>query len=172
VGRQRPTVVGDKAGTVLSVSLSPSELRQIVESAITAQLGPVTSPPPARPLAVSGLAYDKFPGADLPDIEVTAFAVGVPRTTPLPDRQRRGAGGTPVKSSVAVRFTYFLRSDSHVLDQDAALVLETAIVAVVSEAESLDMQRPRFTGADRKVSADGTFLIGDLSFEAVHLYPL
>lgn len=154
------------------MSLSPASLRQAIEGAITAALGPAAAPPVAKPQRVASLAYDKFPGADLRNVEAASFAVGLLDTSGLPDRQRRQAGGTPVTTNVGVRFTWLLRSDHHVEDQDDALDREAAIVALVSSTSTADMQRPRFLSVSRRESDSGKLFIGDLKFACVHVYPL
>jgi hypothetical protein len=152
------------------VSASPANVRQMVEAAILAVLGPDTATP--IPSRLSSLAWEAFPGADLRDAEACSFAVGLPGSVALPGRQRGQAGGQPTTSQLGVRWSWSVAADRHVADYDAGLDREALLVRAVTGTPFVGFPRPRFVSATRSLRGDGTLLVGDLLFAVFHTYPL
>jgi hypothetical protein len=149
------------------LSLSPSAIRQRVETALVAALGALV--PVGRK---SSTTYDRFPMGDALDRTSHSFAVGLPRSASLPVRQLQAAGQIPTESSLGVRWTWLVKVDDQVASYDAALDRELVIVNAVLDTVGNRGPAPVWLSADRKIIGDGTFLLGELLFTVFHGYPV
>lgn len=114
----------------------------------------------------SNLAPGLFPGQEPRALQHLAFAVAVPESPALRDRQKP-ALGAPVETAVEVVFLHRLRGDAQVSDFDAFLDAEqTALEAVIGIART-DLVLG-FEGASREILADGTLAQATLRFNVQH----
>lgn len=118
----------------------------------------------------STLPYDVFGTGEAESLYHQGFAVGVPDTTPMGDRQRL-AEGTNVTTTVGVRWSYALGAQRMVEDQDAALAAEQSIIqAVMAIGQSRDLHLI-LTGASRQI-IDPEWIRGEITFRGIHLLAL
>lgn len=157
------------------MSLSVRRIRQRVQDAIAAAMGPGSTVSP--PWHASRYAWPIFPGSgDTRKIVTRAYAVGIVGTEVDPrSRQHRGTAGDDAlaTTTVSVRYTCSLRADGHVGDYDAALDHEADLVeAVLTMSADPDLNIRLSSIQARDVIADGTIYVGDLRFAVLHGYPL
>ena len=141
-------------------ALLPSVLAQRFVDALTAD------PPGFTQARVLAEVYGYTAGSLIHE----GFAVSVPTTTPIGDRQRTSIG-THVEDQVLVRWSYLLRPTDHWTDYKAALDAEQTLIAACM-AESTTMRTNtgiRFVSASREVHQTGEWVIGDLLFTATHV---
>lgn len=149
------------------MSLTPADLRSRIEAQITSALGS------ASPAWVpSAMAFDAFPGGDLDDQQALAFAVGLPSSDVIGGRTAPGRQ-VAVSTVVGVRWTYRLRSDTHVADYDAALGQEVELVQAVTATTGDRGPAAELVRIERGIAAeDAELFIGTVMFRVFHQYPL
>lgn len=114
--------------------------------------------------------YDQFGVTDGEGRFHKSYAVGVPATRPLPDRQRRSIG-TLVETRVGVRWAYQLGAKRQVTDYDAALAADAQIrAAVASIAQSTGLHLT--LGPCSRESDDQGWMTGEQEWTALHTLPL
>ena len=150
------------------MSLAPTDLRQRIESGLTAALGGL-----AVPWSVSRYNYDTFPGPDAKSVLDLSFAVGLVATQFSPDdRQRKDVRQAQAASSVGVKFASQLRGDNHVGDTDTALTREVALVEALRSISGVHGPAVRIESISRTTVGDGTVFLADLRCAVIHAYPI
>lgn len=102
-------------------------------------------------------------GADVNQLMHHAFAVSVPDSTPVEQRQRV-AEGLLVESTVEVRWAHRLRGDAQSTDYDGMADAEAPMVAAVL---GITAQRCVCTSLAREASRDG-WVVGTARFRVLH----
>lgn len=143
------------------MSLSPSALRQSIESALTANLTGWTK---------SNMVLDVFPGADTRDIEGLSFVVGLGESTMTPGRQR--PGGSVTNTQVIVKLARRIRPAAAPEDYDDALDKEQDLLSVLSATSGTGHQRPTVETVEREVVNDGHLFVSTVTCYVLHAYPL
>lgn len=142
--------------------LDVADLRARIAAAVEALAAPSAwkeSPNPAL--------YPRDPGrwAHL------SFAVTTPRTlfrSPVESsRLRRGTEGGLVDTTVLVRWVFRLRGDAMVADYDAALDAELVLMKALLGVALTDLHL-ELVSADRPISPEGEWLIGQVTLTAQH----
>lgn len=114
--------------------------------------------------------YDQFGASDGEGRFHKSYAVGVPSTAPMGDRQRASLG-VMVETQVRVRWAYKLGAQRQVTDYDAGLDVESDIrAAVATVAQSTDLHlllRPSSRSSD-----DQGWMTGEMEWVAIHRLPL
>lgn len=114
----------------------------------------------------STLAPDTFPGDTPRQTQHLHFAVAVPETPTLPERQKVTLGA-PVQTAVEVRFLHKIRTDAPNTDYDDFLDAEQAALVAVAGIARTDLTLG-FEGAGRESLADGTLALSILRFTVQH----
>jgi len=139
-------------------------LRQRVETAIDAVTG----------FSVSKHPHDVF-ARDPSSVLHQRFAVGVPTTTPVPNRRQRTTDGAVVNTVIAVTFCIRVKPKDQVASYDEALDAEHSIIkAVMAKTTALSANASiSYAGtSSRNVDPAGEWFIGDIEFNALHVLDL
>ena len=139
-------------------------LRQRVETAIDA----VTGFSPAKH------PYNVF-GRDPSSVLHRRFAVGVPRTEPVPNRRQRTDVGAVVNTLIGVTYCMRVRPKDQVASYDDSLDAEAEIIkAVMADSAALKADAViSFAGVSiREVDPAGEWIIGEVEFTALHTLAL
>ena len=144
-------------------ALLPSVLAQRFVDALTAD------PPGFTQARVLAEVYGYTAGSLIHE----GFAVSVPTTTPIGDRQRTSIG-THVEDQVLVRWSYLLRPTDHWTDYKAALDAEQTLMAACLADDSSMRSGTQITMLDavRNIHQTGEWVLGELTFSARHLLSL
>ena len=139
-------------------------LRQRVETAID---------------AVSGFTVAKHPynvfGRDPSSVLNKRFAVGVPRTEPVPNRRQRKGDGAVCQTVIGVTYCMRVKPKDQVASYDESLDAEAEIIkAVMAQTAALAADASiTFSGVvQREVVPSGEWFIGDIEFTALHVLDL
>lgn len=143
------------------MALAPVTIRQAVASAIDAAIG-------ADGWRESPWGYDLF-GRSGRELSHREYAVGVPRTEPVRRDEQRRTPGALVVTYVSVRWSYALRADGQVVDYDAALAAEAALLEALLGVTTL---RPELLDVRRTAAADGVLLTGQIDLAVPHLWTI
>lgn len=114
----------------------------------------------------STLAPDTFPGEAPRMTQHLHFAVAVPETPALDERQKVTLGA-PVQTAVEVRFLHKVRTDAPNTDYDDFLDAEQAALVAVAGIARTDLTLG-YEGASRESLADGTLALSVLRFTVQH----
>tara|TARA_R110001592_G_scaffold357740_1_gene661415 strand:- start:56 stop:499 length:444 start_codon:yes stop_codon:yes gene_type:complete len=139
-------------------------LRQRVETAIDA----VTGFTPAKH------PYNVF-GRDPASVLHKRFAVGVPRTEPVPNRRQKTADGAVCNTALGVTYCIRVKPKDQVASYDESLDAEAEIIkAVMAESTALRADASiSFAGVVmREVDPAGEWIIGEIEFTALHILDL
>lgn len=85
---------------------------------------------------------------------------------------RQKAPGMPLWEHVTVRWAYLIRGSDGRDDYDLALVEEAKLVDALRSTVGTDGPSCKITGITRAMVADGTYLLGTVTADAWHHYPL
>jgi len=97
--------------------------------------------------------------------------VGVGRTTAdsaLESRRGTAEAGATCKTPVSVRWLYPLRGDAQVTAYDEALAMEASIIVAVLGGSQVSLPMLSLVTAERRVIADGSWMLGEISFDSRH----
>ena len=139
-------------------------LRQRVETAIDAVTG----------FSVAKHPYNVF-GRDPSSVLHRRFAVGVPRTEPVPNRRQRKTDGAVCQTVIAVTYCVRVKPKDQVASYDDSLDAEAEIIkAVMANTPTLAADASiSFSGVVmREVDPAGEWIIGDIEFAALHVLDL
>ena len=125
--------------------------------------------------AVSGWAEfagvpSRFPAFAARPISHKHFSVDMPTVDIEEGRQL--AIGMPLWEGVIVRWSFLLRASHGRDDYDAALVEEAKLVAALRFTTGDQGPVVRLTGIARAPISDGTYLLGTITANAWHHYPM
>lgn len=139
-------------------------LRQRVETAIDAVTG----------FSVAKHPYNVF-GRDPSSVLHKRFAVGVPRTEPVPNRRQRKTDGAVCQTLIGVTYCIRVRPKDQVASYDDSLDAEAEIIkAVMANTSTLAADASiTFSGVVmREVDPVGEWIIGEIEFTALHVLDL
>lgn len=141
-----------------------SSVRQVVATAIADTLG-------ASGWRESDDVFDRFGrGGDGEGRAHQSYAVGIPGTTALKDRQRLSEGVLS-DTTVKVRWAYGIAAQGQVASQDAGLDAGQDVLNAVLTVQSGVEYGLIYVSSTQAVDDDG-WLIGELTFRAIHHLPL
>jgi hypothetical protein len=123
--------------------------------------------------ALSGWTESRFAppafGRDTAQLVHHTFSVAPVTTAPLDaDRRQRVAAGVEAVTPFTVRFAHRLRGDNQVVDFDAALAAEHAVVKAVLSISRIDLHVLFDAVEQRAVSDAGDLFLGAVRFTALH----
>lgn len=144
--------------------VSVSSIRQLVATALATELS-------ASDWRESDDPYDLFGfGGDGEGRGHLGYAVGVPLTTALNDRQPLDEGAYS-DTSLRIKWAYNLSVHDQIVAYDQALDAERAILAAVMTVRRSTGLSLVFGSAIRTVDAEG-WMMGEISLRALHNLPL
>lgn len=142
-------------------AISLSAVRQRVAAAIDSALG-------GGGWQESGDPYDQFGQGDGERLH-ESYAVGIPSTSALQDRQKV-AEGVLSDTNVRVKWAFNLSALDQVVAYDSALEAGDAVLAAVMAIQQSEDMHLVYQSGTHPVDADG-WMLGDLSFRVIHHRP-
>ena len=143
--------------------LAVSAIRQRIATAISTALG-------ATGWRETTGVYDTFGSIDGEGRLHKSYAVGVPGTAWMKDRQRLIEGALS-ETDLRVKWAYNLATKDQLVSYDAGLDAEQAILAAVMTCQAANDLHVTYQNSNRTVDDQG-WMMGELTFKGMHNQPL
>ena len=140
-----------------------SALRQAIAAAIAAELA-------GDGWREADDPWDQFGQGDGEGRGHLSYAVGVPASSAMADRQKR-ALGVQSDTTLSVRWSYALPALDRVAGYDAALDAGQALLAAIWTAADSSGHSLIYVASEQTVDEEG-WMIGEITFRALHRLPL
>tara|TARA_R110000824_G_scaffold123456_2_gene281339 strand:+ start:1303 stop:1752 length:450 start_codon:yes stop_codon:yes gene_type:complete len=118
-------------------------------------------------------SYEDFPTADSRQIVHQSFATGMLSTAPDDvDVRQRLDKGSMVHTIVGLRVAFRVKADSTVVDTNASLDAEHAVIKATMATPRMGGLTVRFLGVDSRRTIGKTIRISDIRFRFTHRFDL